>query len=180
MISDCATHVSYWCLSLPLSPFNYLTNSHCVISSIGKHICFFSAVCCECSDSKVSCLRHSHYMCRCSAKRKYILVWTPESEMNKAISRVEKRGEELNDATAPPITIDDLEDAASSSKDRVTHQTFEVSCNPICPLDSVPALVSSDSTTDGVVSTEPNHQPSFSSMLPFNGTAAVTPLRQPN
>ena len=29
-----------------------------------KHICFFSAVCCECSDRKVSCLRHSHYMCR--------------------------------------------------------------------------------------------------------------------
>jgi len=92
--------------------------------------------------------------------------------MNKAISRVEKRGEELNDATAPPIMIDDLEDAASSSKDRVTHQTFEVSCNPICPLDSVPALVSSDSTTDGVVS--------ISSVLPFNGAAAVTPLRQPN
>ena len=27
-----------------------------------KHVCFFSAVACECSQSKVSCLRHSHYM----------------------------------------------------------------------------------------------------------------------
>ena len=29
-----------------------------------KHVCFFSAVACECSQSKVSCLRHSHYMVR--------------------------------------------------------------------------------------------------------------------
>lgn len=30
-----------------------------------KHVCFFSCVACECSQSKVSCLRHSHFMCRC-------------------------------------------------------------------------------------------------------------------
>jgi hypothetical protein len=29
-----------------------------------QHICFFSAVACQCSKSKVSCLRHSHFMWR--------------------------------------------------------------------------------------------------------------------
>mmetsp|Transcript_20142 Transcript_20142/g.43750 ORF Transcript_20142/g.43750 Transcript_20142/m.43750 type:complete len:705 (+) Transcript_20142:103-2217(+) len=117
-----------------------------------KHICFFSAVCCECSDSKVSCLRHSHYMCRCSIKRKYLLSWTPESEMRATISRVEKRGEELNGRKSaapsyvPSFHKGPLEDAAGSSKDRLIHQTYEVSVQPICPIDSVPELVSSDTS----------------------------------
>lgn len=109
-----------------------------------KHICFFSAVCCKCSDSKVSCLRHSHYMCRCSAKRKFILIWTPESEMIDTISRVEKHGEELDVSNSAPMNNDDLEDAASSSRDRLIHQTYEVSCNPICAVDSCPELIPSD------------------------------------
>lgn len=117
-----------------------------------KHICFFSAVCCECSDRKVSCLRHSHYMCRCSIKRKYILVWTPEKEMREAIARVEKRGEELN-CSAPTeqsntssVRGGSLEDAAGSQKDRTVHQSYEVPVHPICPVDSVPDLVSSDTS----------------------------------
>ncbi|KAL7536479.1 hypothetical protein ACHAXR_007190 [Thalassiosira sp. AJA248-18] len=117
-----------------------------------KHICFFSAVCCECSDSKVSCLRHSHYMCRCSIKRKYILVWTPESEMKETISKVEKRGEELSDDSKPATLTSNvssfhngaLEDAAGASKDRLIHQSYEVEVGPI--IDSVPELVSSDTS----------------------------------
>lgn len=116
-----------------------------------KHICFFSAVCCECSDSKVSCLRHSHYMCRCSIKRKYILVWTPEKEMKEAIAKVEKRGEELSDSepaqqTHAPIPREALKDAPGSSKDRLLHEMYEVPVAPICYIDSVPELVSSDAS----------------------------------
>jgi len=116
-----------------------------------KHICFFSAVCCECSDSKVSCLRHSHYMCRCSIKRKYILVWTPEKEMKEAIAKVEKRGEELSDSelaqqTHAPISREALKDAPGSSKDRLLHEMYEVPVAPICYIDSVPELVSSDAS----------------------------------
>jgi len=113
-----------------------------------KHICFFSAVCCECSDSKVSCLRHSHYMCRCSINRKYILIWTPESEMKETISRVEKRGEELSDSKSAtktkrsPFHKGSLEDGPGSEKDRLFHQSYEVPVNPICAVE--PELVTSD------------------------------------
>jgi hypothetical protein len=88
-------------------------------------------------------------MCRCSIKRKYILIWTPESEMKETISRVEKHSEELEydsnsaktDATTSHKTP--LEDAVSSTKDRLIHQTYEVPVGPIFPINSVPQLVSS-------------------------------------
>jgi histone demethylase JARID1 len=118
-----------------------------------KHICFFSAVCCECSDSKVSCLRHSHYMCRCSIKRKYILVWTKEKEMKDIISKVESRAEELSklgDSKKPnalSIQKDSCDSAADSARDILIHQTYEVPVGPICPIDSVPELVSSSDTS---------------------------------
>lgn len=53
-----------------------------------KHVCFFSAVACECSQSKVSCLRHSHYMCRCAKDRRYLLTWTGEEEMKATLDKV--------------------------------------------------------------------------------------------
>lgn len=121
-----------------------------------KHICFFSAVACECSESKVSCLRHSHYMCRCTVKRKYLLIWTSEQEMKDTISRVEKRGEELEyanpDAASPDVLSSPkagskgrVEDAPGADKDRVNHCTFEVPVEPICKYEpEVPTLVSSD------------------------------------
>jgi len=61
-----------------------------------KHICFFSAVACECSRSKVSCLRHSHYMCRCPPERRYLMVWSPEEELTITCRRVKERCAELN------------------------------------------------------------------------------------
>ena len=61
-----------------------------------KHICFFSAVACECSRSKVSCLRHSHYMCRCPFERRYLMIWSPEEELTKTCQRVRERCESLN------------------------------------------------------------------------------------
>ena len=127
-------------------------------------------------------------MCRCSAKRKFILIWTPESEMNETISRVEKRGEELNDSITPPIiTNDDPEDADRTSRDRLIHQTYEVSCNPICTIDSSAEPVPSDSSIADV-SIEPNDPPQLTStkssvvemptVLPSDDTAAaVTPVK---
>eukprot|EP00533_Pseudo-nitzschia_delicatissima_P008085 CAMPEP_0116086530 /NCGR_PEP_ID=MMETSP0327-20121206/4903_1 /TAXON_ID=44447 /ORGANISM="Pseudo-nitzschia delicatissima, Strain B596" /LENGTH=620 /DNA_ID=CAMNT_0003577585 /DNA_START=594 /DNA_END=2456 /DNA_ORIENTATION=- len=61
-----------------------------------KHICFFSAVACECSRSKVSCLRHSHYMCRCPFERRYLMIWSPEEELTKTCQQVRERCESLN------------------------------------------------------------------------------------
>ena len=119
-----------------------------------KHICFFSAVACECSESKVSCLRHSHYMCRCSVKRKYLLVWTTEQEMKDTISRVEKRGEEVEyanpaAAAASPQVVSKgaLKDAPGADKDRANHCSFKVPVDPICTLHyapEIPTLISSD------------------------------------
>ena len=108
-----------------------------------KHICFFSAVCCECSESKVSCLRHSHYMCRCSIKRKYLLVWTKEKEMNDTIAKVERRGEELDNSNIVSLVDDDLLEKYAT-KDKDHHKTYDVSVDPICGLEKeVPQLVSS-------------------------------------
>lgn len=108
-----------------------------------KHICFFSAVCCECSESKVSCLRHSHYMCRCSIKRKYLLVWTKEKEMNDTIAKVERRGEELGNSNLVSLVNDDLLEKYAK-QDKNHHKTYDVSVDPICALEKeVPQLVSS-------------------------------------
>ena len=60
-----------------------------------KHVCFFSAVACECSQSKVSCLRHSHYMCRCPTERRYLMLWSREEELTSTLERVRKHCEEL-------------------------------------------------------------------------------------
>ena len=121
-----------------------------------KHICFFSAVACECSESKVSCLRHSHYMCRCAVNRKYLLIWTTEQEMKDTISKVEKRGEELGPAypSAPLSDNPQGSNVGSAGKgpleeqlqrDKTNHLTFEVPVEPICSLEPVfPPLVSSD------------------------------------
>lgn len=138
-----------------------------------KHICFFSAVACECSESKVSCLRHSHYMCRCSVKRKYLLVWTTEQEMKDTISRVEKRGEEVeyaNPASAAEspqvVSKGSLKDAPGADKDRANHCSYEVPVDPICTLDfapEIPTLISSDvscgsSGSKDVLSVKPGTQ----------------------
>ena len=60
-----------------------------------KHVCFFSAVACECSQSKVSCLRHSHYMCRCTKNRRYLLIWSDEKEMTETLRNVREFCESL-------------------------------------------------------------------------------------
>lgn len=60
-----------------------------------KHICFLSCVACKCSKSKVSCLRHSHYMCRCPSEDRFMMVWCTAEEMKKTYKRVKERTEYL-------------------------------------------------------------------------------------
>jgi len=60
-----------------------------------KHVCFFSAVACHCSQSKVSCLRHSHYLCRCPVNKKYILIWSTENEMKNILEATRQHCENL-------------------------------------------------------------------------------------
>jgi histone demethylase JARID1 len=65
------------------------------LCSTCNHICFFSAVGCRCSQSKVSCLRHSHFMCKCPSSQKYMLVWSPIEEMRSVLASVENHCEVL-------------------------------------------------------------------------------------
>ena len=78
--------------------------------------------------------------------------------MQNTIARVEKRYEELDDAsqedavepTHKPgykVIYPPLQDAPGSTKDRLFHQTYEVPCEPICQLDLAPELVSTDASS---------------------------------
>jgi hypothetical protein len=93
-----------------------------------KHVCFFSAVACECSQSKVSCLRHSHYMCRCPIERRYLMVWSKEKELENTLHKVREHCKALK----PEGTIDD-DDIKNSE------EVVGISSDPI-PLDPLPEL----------------------------------------
>jgi JmjC domain, hydroxylase/jmjN domain/C5HC2 zinc finger len=60
-----------------------------------KQICFFTAVGCQCSQSKVSCLQHAHCMCTCansrtaSSSQQYLMIWTSNAELQALVQRVE-------------------------------------------------------------------------------------------
>lgn len=80
-----------------------------------KHICFFSCVACECSKSKVSCLRHSHFMCRCATERRYMMIWSTEKEMNETLNKAKMRLQEL-ESRYVDLTTDDDNDVAPLNK----------------------------------------------------------------
>lgn len=79
-----------------------------------KHVCFFSCVACECSQSKVSCLRHSHYMCRCPPEKKYMMIWAQKAEMGKTLKDVQAFNEKLQ-ATSPDTASGDVTSPTSES-----------------------------------------------------------------
>jgi len=102
-----------------------------------KHVCFFSAVACECSQSKVSCLRHSHYMCRCDKSRRYLLIWSSEEEMTNTLDRVRKHCEELKTST-PQINLnenkvdgDSTSIAVGVEQDMNLHEKDEIPTEPV-------------------------------------------------
>ena len=87
-----------------------------------KHVCFFSAVACECSQSKVSCLRHSHYMCRCAKDRRYLLLWSDEKEMTETLQKVRQHCESLK----TDADKDAEEKEKEKEKENVEEKTPEV------------------------------------------------------
>ena len=87
-----------------------------------KYICYFTAVACQCSHSKVSCLRHSHFMCTCVHTSKYLMIWSTKHELLATLDRVKKHCTHLqqhekngsdndrSDGTGAPRNIDDKDD----------------------------------------------------------------------
>ena len=105
-----------------------------------KHVCFFSAVACECSQSKVSCLRHSHYMCRCPTDRKYFMIWSKDEELKSTLQRVRDHCESLKnmeDASASynknTQRLDDSNGSLAEgvAKDLELHKDDEILTDPV-------------------------------------------------
>lgn len=127
-----------------------------------KHICFFSAVACECSQSKVSCLRHSHYMCRCPPKKKYFMIWSTEEALQATLRRVRKQCEELGpggghkdiEPVAPPSI------AVGVELDTWLHKDDEVSVEPFLSPDYKPSPSLSRDRTKPKTAKGDNEKPS--------------------
>lgn len=101
-----------------------------------KHVCFFSAVACECSQSKVSCLRHSHFMCRCPPQRKYFMIWCTDVELKSTLERVRKHCTNLKQLLVPSraqssefdlTIVGDVTPGAE--EDAVLHKNYDI---PTC------------------------------------------------
>lgn len=125
-----------------------------------KHICFFSCVACECSKSKVSCLRHSHFMCRCPAKKRYMMIWSTKANMEDTLSKVKSHLQELEDnyidLTDENDNDEDLTDendndetkhssekdipslAPGADKDEANHRGFTIDVTSTSPLFTLP------------------------------------------
>ncbi|KAL3919680.1 MAG: hypothetical protein SGILL_003633, partial [Bacillariaceae sp.] len=108
-----------------------------------KHVCFFSAVACECSQSKVSCLRHSHYMCRCPTERRYLMIWSPEEELDSTCRAVRDHCEQLkpegyveqsNGDGEPAAELDPLPQVAvGAERDIELHKNDPIPTDPYIP-----------------------------------------------
>ena len=114
-----------------------------------KHICFFSCVACECSQSKVSCLRHSHFMCRCPTHRRYLMIWSSDDEMKGTLKRVKEFAEILKARTGSmaetkdvPHVIEEraLVPAPGTAKDQERHLNYHVDLSPQSSLTSLPQM----------------------------------------
>ena len=108
-----------------------------------KHICFFSAVACECSQSKVSCLRHSHFMCRCPPKKKYFMIWTQEDELRKHSDKLRQQCEALrsdddDSKVVSPVLPSSV--TAGVEKDTWLHKDDEISVEPFMSPNYKPSI----------------------------------------
>lgn len=101
-----------------------------------KHVCFFSAVACECSQSKVSCLRHSHYMCRCPPARRYMMIWSGSEELEETLKRVREYCDSLQqtDRESQDPAFEDSDDlpevAAGVERDLEDHKGIPITVEP--------------------------------------------------
>jgi histone demethylase JARID1 len=112
-----------------------------------KHVCFFSCVACECSKSKVSCLRHSHFMCRCPIQKKYMMIWSSIEELQNVQDAVEdcarslkaKLGEDVNAEIAEENDQNDLPPFAPGSiEDHSHHSSYYVDLDKDSPISKLP------------------------------------------
>lgn len=133
-----------------------------------KHVCFFSAVACVCSQSKVSCLRHSHYMCRCPVERRYLMVWSKKEELSSTLERVRNHCESLKPkggeeaATEDVCSSDTLDTlppvAVGSERDLEEHKADPIKVEPYdanevwVPLKSGPVTANDGLSLHGVKS----------------------------
>ena len=92
-----------------------------------KHICFFSCVACGCSNSKVSCLRHSHSMCRCITSKRYMMIWSTQKEMEDTLEKVKLHLKKLEDKCADLTNEND-------GNDGKTEATGHEKGNEVLPL----------------------------------------------
>lgn len=108
-----------------------------------KHVCFFSAVACECSQTKVSCLRHSHFLCRCCPERRYLMIWSPEEELQGTLQRVRRFCETLKTSTddvseerkEAAVELDDLPVIAIGvEQDLANHMNAPITTEPYTPV----------------------------------------------
>lgn len=137
-----------------------------------KHVCFFSCVACECSQTKVSCLRHSHYMCRCPTTEKYMMIWGTEDEMNTILNTVKNFAEELKKSSANGDVSDkplpassgrevDLFSPAPGAVDAwEAHKDVELDLRPILPpaypLTGGPSVAKEGTDAYAVVAQDPS------------------------
>lgn len=110
-----------------------------------KHVCFFSAVACECSQSKVSCLRHSHYMCRCSPRRRYFMIWSKEEELRETLERVRAHCNKLRESTTiqRSAVVKETEENISATpgveRDKDLHKHMQVSTDEYLTAEYIPS-----------------------------------------
>lgn len=81
-------------LRLPANNFNTIDTKSADyddrrMCELCKGVGVFSAVACECSNVKVSCLRHYHALCRCPHSRKYMLQWASDGDLYLLRRRIE-------------------------------------------------------------------------------------------
>jgi len=108
-----------------------------------KHVCFFSCVACECSQSKVSCLRHSHFMCRCPTERRYLMVWSSSGEMRTTLHKVHQFADQLKTKSVEPDRTHDIKShplstAPGSLQNQGNHEGYKVDMSQSSPLLTLP------------------------------------------
>ena len=105
-----------------------------------KHVCFFSGVACACSHTKISCLRHSHFMCRCPTSKRYLMIWSKKDELQETLKKVEDHCESLKTEAALQAEVDEAAAnlaplppvAPGVEQDLENHKDEEIDLEPYC------------------------------------------------
>lgn len=82
-----------------------------------RHVCFLSAVACECNGFKVSCLREVAALCDCKMNQRYIMAWHEIDELWELVKRVDDCLQERMKAEAAVKKETEYGKEASSAKE---------------------------------------------------------------